>query len=130
MKEILYTCAKCDWEYHQPVPKDFHWNPDYSHKDPGSFNFLGLCPEHAEPEPLSYGPITVEMVAEALGAATGYDGYDGHDFGCAVERQQARFVLRLLRYGEDHELFGTKEGSLFRKRDWANDLLELARETS
>jgi hypothetical protein len=76
--KVTFTCEKCGHVFreYKPVANNF-----YIYQNQSDYQ----CPNCSK---LSYGPLTEEMVAEAL---------DECDFGDGrVFQNQARFVLRLL----------------------------------
>jgi hypothetical protein len=108
--KVTFTCEKCGHVFreYEPVVNDFYI---YQHQSDYQ------CPNCTK---LSYGPLTEEMLAEALEEADVLDEYDAY-IG------MARFVLRLLdKVGEGFN--GTRadlDDYWGNTRDW---LLDLARQ--
>lgn len=103
--KVTFTCEKCGHVFreYEPVVNDFYI---YQHQSDYQ------CPNCTK---LSYGPLTEEMLAEALEEADVLDEYDAY-IG------MARFVQRLLKECVKSDSEGTVIGPDV--RDW---LLDLAR---
>lgn len=80
------------------------------------------CPNCAK---LTYGPLTEEMVAEALDEADRLSHGDPYTPLCRQFLRQSRFVLRLLRAAEDRDKHHSGWNPSFDYRAW---LLDLARQ--
>lgn len=122
--KVTFTCPTCDYKLETTVPDD-EWS--------GTFRTVPVPPHSCLGKRLTYGPLTEDLLAEALEevdmAADDFSGY----------RQMACFVLRLLKQVEHVNraaaLFspprwfgdGDSGSRMYGKtvRDW---LLDLARE--
>jgi len=116
--KVTFTCEKCGHVLHEMAADAFSW-----------VSYAGSpCPNCAK---LSYGPLTEEMVAEALAAAEGFHLGSYISDSTTVEswHRQARFVLRLLEAVDraiDESGTYIPLGEEEHPRDW---LLDLARKT-
>lgn len=112
---VSFTCEKCGAELLHPVvnpPKNKYGFMAWTSPIDGDIP----CPKCA---PLTYGPITEEMMVRALYVS----GCGGHGYGSVSFSAQARFVLRLL-----NEMDGAERlGFPFVSGDERNWLLNLAK---
>ena len=126
--KVTFTCEKCGRELAPTIESaeklaTHSWRVVFV--DPIPDHQYEVCPNCAK---LTYGPLTEEMVAEAL-----YEAVDERSWsqGDDADRMKARFVLRLLNELDDTriEYDSTWPDEWFaghpRVKDW---LLNLARE--
>lgn len=124
MMRVTFTCEKCGGVLRvigRPNPEKCAWPLTISR------DLIPDCPNCAK---LSYGPLTEEMLAEALHVS--YHAYPivgrGGNGVTSAYQNEARFVLRLLNDIKENWYFESMAdkgyGAGFNWRDW---LLDLAR---
>ena len=113
--KVTFTCEKCGHEFLPDLLSNGH-DGNYA-----TYRFAtDDCPRCAEP---TYGPLTVEMVAEALEAVYQANGSRHAPRDGPRWSGQSRFVLRLLERLDRSESLGLPWVS-GDEREW---LLDLAR---